>query len=306
MIGSTFAQAPSGSITNVVVGSTNALWDMSYIEGLQFPAVEAGLTGKQSTNLWQFIQGTTDTSDVPTNGNKLSISGDTYFVQTGGGRLVGKGTNTVHLSFATLYFTGNIFQLYDWTNVVDLPLTGDYVNSGSVFGVQGTVITKLRIQMSGQALLSGKIRKVHALRGIYFMKRNTNRVLVESVGNVISVSGQPTLSAGGSGGEALPDYGGDGTWTLVLNFDPAAPTAPTKLSGTATVTLHNDAATTYPFHFTGRYIPKTGQSTLLLKGVAGDGSTTFDGRGATLTVTLANGQVTRLLGRVGGQAINRK
>jgi hypothetical protein len=301
---SSFAQAPTGSLTNLIVGGTNSLWDMSVFEGLQNPTVSLGMKSKQATNYWNCLLGQANpATPVPGTNLELHVSFSGPYVQDGQGRLSGKGTNSLTLSYCSSIYTGNWFEPWYTTNVLDLTnLLGNYAVSGSIKGViGGGAVMQYRSRASATVPLSGKNHRLSALSAFYVVVDGVNKGLRESVGATISLSGQATLVGGGPNFDTMPSASGDGTWTLVLNFDPTAATAPTRLSGQATVTLNSGAV--YPFRFTGRYSAKTGQSALLLKGLNNEAG---NGKGATLSVLLTNGQITGLQGRVAGQIIKQR
>lgn len=295
------AQAPSGSITNQIVGATNAIWDISLFEGLQNPSVSLPMIGKVATNYWKSLQADSSAS-VPGSNYLLQTTFTSPFVQNGRGQFVGHGTNTMSLSYQILTDTGNIFDPWASTNVLELTnVAGNYVVSGSIHGISGVAVLRYISRASGALPVSGKRLRVSTIDALYVVIQAATRVARESYGNIISVTGQRRLQLSGPDSESLPDYLGDGTWSLVLNFESASATTSTRLSGWATVTLNS--GTVFPFTFSGRYSAKTGRSTLLLKGVNNEAG---NAKGATLTVTLAGDQVVSLLGRIAGQVIRQK
>ncbi len=299
------AEAPSGSITNLVVGATNSVWEIALFEGLQYPAVVVPLTPKLSTNYWSFLQAPTNTaSAVPEGNSQLQLSLSAPYVQDGRGRLAGKGTNDVSLSFLNAMWTGDLFNPWTWTNLLDVPaFVGKYVTSGSVVSDHEKSMVNFRTRASGQSLLNGKLRSLTATKAVVILIDPLKHTLRGSDANFIVISGRGSVSTGAPFTGAIPAYLGNGHWTLVLNFDPVSPATSTRLSGNATVTLNS--GTVYTLSFTGRYIPTKNQSQLLLKGVANLPGTA-DGRGANLSVTLTDGQVTRILGRILGRSINQR
>jgi hypothetical protein len=120
------AQAPTGSITNRIVGFTNAVWDVSLFQGTQ-------VQGLQNLTVFSFKR---------TNGTQVAF--DSTYVQNGRGQLAGKGTNEV---LVNLYeWTGS-----QWADMLDLPaFTGTYVAHGSVVGIRGRTMVNFNGRVSGQ------------------------------------------------------------------------------------------------------------------------------------------------------------
>lgn len=84
----------------------------------------------------------------------------------------------------------------------------------------------------------------------------------------------------------------DGNWSLSLEIVPAG----NRLSGTAAIAFSNGES--FRFQFLGRYSPKTGRTTLLLKGDGTD-------KGASLSLSLSGTDlgIESMYGTVGGQRI---
>jgi hypothetical protein len=84
----------------------------------------------------------------------------------------------------------------------------------------------------------------------------------------------------------------DGNWTLSLEIVPTG----NKLSGTAAITFSNGEI--FRFQIIGRYSPKTGKTTLLLRGDGVD-------KGANLSLSISGSDmgIESMHGTVGGQRI---
>jgi hypothetical protein len=272
---SSFAQPPSGSITNLVSSSTNALWDASLFGGLQ--------------SISFTVQGATNLSP-----SAVYVAFPATFTQDGRGRLSGSGTNQVSLS--TYYSSSN-----QWVDAPDF--AGKYVASGSIVSLPGIAKLTFAARASGEATLGGTNRKLSALQAYLVYIYLADGLLAGSYADTVTISGERTLSQGTPfPATAIPAELGDGSWTLVTNFEQPASNTSNKLKGTATVTLNSGA--TYPFRLTGLYSGKKQQSSLLLTGVKNDAG---DGRGSTLMVTLSQSNtVVRLSGRISGQTVRLK
>jgi hypothetical protein len=169
---------------------------------------------------------------------------------------------------------------------------------GSASGANRIFRFTFTAKATGEAMLEGQLRKVTASRTFTITLSAITQVYFGRLSQTASAAGLGTLSDNLMINPASLfqlDLG-DGSWTLVLNFD-APGTIPNKLTGNATVTLATGLS--FPYAFTGTYTPRTGQSKLNLKGHDA-------GLGSTLQVTLQGSDVTRMVGRVSGQAINVK
>ena len=230
------AQAPTGSLTNLISGSTNVLWDFSLIDPLQHI----------DWNIEQASHGG--------GSNEVEIIFDDPYTADAKGKLSGAGTTSVAI----------ITQQDDTTNNMT------YQTKGSVSGTKGVGHLTFSAKIAGQATLQQKLRNVSAA-GTYTVMFNANSNTVTgrqsrhaSASGLGSISDQKAISG------TIPSSLGDGSWTLVLTFTPGSNT--NKLSGDATVTLNTGLS--YPYTFTGTFTPHTGQSKLNLKGHdAGLGST---------------------------------
>ena len=249
-----FSQAPTGSITNEILDSHNALYD-------------ATLAPLQTVEL--------DIPDAPSN---LLITYDDPYTQDGKGKLAGADATQITAS-----------------NGVDLTLSvpGTYQAKGTVKGNKGHTTLKLSSKASGTATFP------HA--GPHqFTASAKYAITIDTVAGTLSGTLQQKFSVirlGSIGStvtinDVIPPELGNGSWTLILNF--GAPDG-TKLQGTATVTLATGQV--YPFNFTGTFVDATGQSKLTLTGVDA-------GAGSKLTVTLQNGFLDTIKGKVAGQVIN--
>ena len=247
-----FCQAPTGSITNVIVDSHNTIYD-------------ATLTPLQNIQI-----------DIPQDGGIL-VSWDDPFTQDGKGKLAGSGATTV-------------FATNDPNIAVTFPAT--YQTKGSIKGNNGITTLKFSSKASGDTNFAGNDRK---LTGTVNYSLTINKLAGTITGTnkqKASASGYGSASDTETINDVIPPELGDGSWTLILNF--GAPNG-TKLQGTATVTLATGQV--YPFDFTGTFVDATGQSKLSLKGVDA-------GTGSKLTVTLQNGFLDTIKGKMAGQTIN--
>jgi hypothetical protein len=278
------AQAPTGSITNVINDSTNILWDFSLLSGLQQINMDI-VTGSHGKT------------------NDVQVSFADPFIQDAKGKFVGAGTNPVTIMrlqvITTNTMVNNTNIMVSTTNILD-HTTNDMavLTKGSASGADRIDRFTFTAKATGEAMLQGQLRKVSASK--------TFTIGLSAITHVLFGRASQTVSAAGLGSVSdhfvigpLPlfEFGlGDGSWTLVLNF--AAPgTDPNKLTGDATVTLGTGLS--FPYSFTGAYAPHTGQSKLNLKGHDA-------GLGSTIQVTLQATNVIRIVGRVSGQTIHVK
>jgi hypothetical protein len=228
-----FAQAPTGSITNVVTSHNNVLWD-------------ATLAPLETINLDLPNRGSSDTND-------LLITFDDPYTQDGKGKLAGTGATQITA-----------------TNGSDITLSfpGTYVAKGTIKGNNGLSSVKFSSKATGTANIQGADRTLNASAAYTItLDANAGTATGRLVGKA-AASGVGSTSGSSTFSDSIPAELGDGSWTLVLNF--GAPVG-TKLAGTATVTLATGQV--YPFNFTGTFVASTAQSKLSLKGVdAGLGS----------------------------------
>src|SRR5258708_29219637 len=119
------AQAPTGSITNLIVGTTNVLWDVSLVPQLQHVDLEIESISHGNTN-------------------QVEVLFDDPFTQDAKGKLAGSGTNT-SLSI-------------DGSNPTDL----SYLTKGSLSGTKGVAHLVFAANGSGVALVGGLFRNVSA------------------------------------------------------------------------------------------------------------------------------------------------
>ena len=222
------AQAPTGSITNFITGTSNVLWDVSLVQQLQHIDL--------------------DIESVSHNGNtnQVEILFDDPFTQDARGKLAGTGTTLVDI-------------------VGESSTNLSYQTKGSLSGTKGVAHLTFAAKVAGVAFVQGLFRNVSA-SGNYQVKVDANAGQVSGrISQKASASGLGAISDTRTFTNAIPPELGDGSWILVLNFD-APGTNTNKLSGTATVTLQTGL--TYPYAFTGTYSPTTGKSKLNLKGQA--------------------------------------
>jgi hypothetical protein len=187
--------------------------------------------------------------------------------------------------------------------------TGTYTTKGSITSAKGVARLTFNVKVTGTATLSGnnKPAEPRAVRAsaTYTVKFDavTDQISGRSVESAAAAgvgSISQSKSIPGSGGTStIPDDLGDGSWTLVLTFTPAAGnSASGKLNGSATVSLATGQV--YPFILTGTFTSHTGVSKLSLKG---NGA----GLGSSLQVTLNNDNViTGIVGKVSGQSVSYK
>jgi hypothetical protein len=253
------AQAPTGSITNFISGTTNVLWDVSLVPQLQ----------QVDLDIESISHGNT---------NEVEILFDDPFTQDSKGKLAGTGNTSIEID-------GGSSQ------------SGlSYQTKGLLSGTKGVTHLTFAAKVTGLAFVGGLFRNLSA-SGQYQVKLDANAGQITGrVSEKASANGLGAISDTRKFTNAIPPELGDGSWTLVLNFD--APGINTnKVSGTATVTLQTGL--TYPYAFTGTYTPHTGKSKLNLKGQD-------TGLGSSLIVTLQGGDISQIIGRVCGQTVNLK
>lgn len=256
------------SITNLVTGSSNVLWDASLL-----------------TNRLQHLD-----LNLPTgNSSSVEISWAGSFTQNGRGKLAGSGTNTEVTVILSDSGDSN-------TNT----FTGKYISSGSVTSAKGVAHLTFSSRVSGKLLFPGESRASSVTAsGVYTAKvdANNNTVTGHSSEHA-AASGQGSTSKSKAFdpmtlSDLMPELG-NGTWTLQIDFGTAVGN---KLTGNASVTLNSGQQ--YPFSFTGVYNPRNGQSKLNLKGLEA-------GKGSSLQVTLDGTDITKVVGQVSGQSVNIK
>ena len=259
---------PTGSITNLIVGSSNVLWDFS-------------LLTNELQNLDWAIQ---KVSKGQT--NAVEVLFNAPFTQDGRGKLEGQGSNRVELIQDQSGSQTNIFA-------------GDFTVRGSVASSRGVARLTFSSRVSGTTTLAGDLKERRVSAAVTeTIKFDVNQNLVSGrLTRVESAAGKGSLSESLaiSPGPILPELGnelGNGTWTLSLDFGVAKGN---QLSGSATVVLNSGKV--YPFSFTGTFTPHTGESRLNLKGVDA-------GLGCILQVTLQGSQITKIVGQVSGQSVN--
>ena len=263
----TLVAQPSGSITNAVTNAANALWDFS-----------------QLTNELQTIS---------VNNQNFVLDYADPFTQDGHGKFVASASTT-----AATVLTGISNDNTPATNdLAEAP----YKVTGSVTSAKGVAKIAFTTKLSGTVESDGKSREF-SFSEAYMVKVDAVGGQVTgrwTVGARLAGGGAPTRSkttSGTYGPYPLTDYlaeVGNGTWTLVLDFNAASGNT---LGGNATVTL--DSGTVYPFTFTGAYSAHSGESKLNLKGQGA-------AAGSLLQVTLnSSNQVTRIAGHVSGQTVN--
>jgi hypothetical protein len=230
---SSFGEAPTGSITNVISDTSNTIFD-------------ATLTPLQVMELYITDNHSDSTSE-------LFVTYADAFTQDGKGKLVGSGDTEIAV-----------------TNEPDIAISfpGTYTTKGFIKGNNGITSLKLTSKASGTAFVNDANRTMSAM-ATYLITLDAAAGTVN--GKVIAkatASGLGSMTGSDEFSDAIPGELGDGSWTLVLNF-----TEPngTKLTGTATVTLATGQV--YPFSIKGTYVSSKDSSKLSLKGVdAGLGS----------------------------------
>jgi len=170
------------------------------------------------------------------------------------------------------------------------------VTKGSITSSKGVAHVVFSVKVSGHTAIEHK--GVSAVRAVtatanYTIKLDANAGQVTGrVSEKASAAGAGSISDTRQFADSIPADLGNGSWTLVLNFDAANGS---KLTGKATVTLQTGAV--YPFSFTGTFAPHTQLSKLSLKGLDA-------GKGSALQVTFKNNAITKIAGRVAGQSVN--
>ena len=250
--------APTGSITNVVTGYTNVLWDATL---LPIQNMELDITA---------------VDDVGT--NELIITYPAPYTQDGKGKLAGAGATTVSA-----------------TNETDIATTfpGTYASKGSLKGNNGLATVNFSGKVAGIANIDGTN---HAMKASakYAITLDANAGTISGTSmEKASASGFGSAAETKTFSNSIPAELGDGSWTLVLTF--GVPVG-TKLTGTATVTLATGQV--YPFDFKGTYVVATNRSMLSLKGTGdGSGSkltVTLDGNTVIGFSGKISGQIVKL------------
>jgi hypothetical protein len=261
---------PTGSITNHVTASANLLWDCSRLTELQDIELDIRKVSKGGTN-----------------GTDIAFADP--FTQDGAGKLAGAGTTSVAL-------------IRDITEPQTSAFPGTYATRGSITSSKGVAHLVLSVKVSGHTVLENS-KGVSADRAVMATANYTVK-LDPSAGQVTgrvsekaSAAGVGSISDTRQFADSIPADLGNGSWTLVLNFDAANGS---KLTGNATVTLQTGAV--YPFSLKGTFAPHTQQSKLNLTGQGA-------GKGSVLTVTLqpnaiTGNVITKIVGRVAGQSVN--
>lgn len=260
---------PTGSITNLITGATNVIWDLSQLTN-ELQNLHLDITGKS--------HGST---------NHVEVLYADPFTQDGKGKLAGQGSTSVELILEEPSPATNNFP-------------GTYISKGSLTSSKGVTRAVFNSKVAGSTTFPGDSQPTAVSASANYI------VTFNAVSNTVSGRSVERASAARKGSlsekstfndtiSSLMDELGNGTWTLVLDF--AAPPAANKLAGTASVTLNSGAV--YPFNFTGVYTPRTGASKLNLKGHDA-------GAGSILQVMLSTNHITRIVGRVTGQSVNIK
>ncbi len=202
------AQAPTGSITNFIAGTTNVLWDVSLVQELQHIDLDIESISHGNTN-------------------EVQILFDDPFTQDAKGKLAGTGTTSIDINGGSS--SGLTYQ-----------------TKGSLSGIKGVAHLTFAAKVTGLAFVGGQFRNVSA-SGNYQVKLDANAGQVSGrVSEKGSASGLGSISDTRKFTNSIPAELGDGSWTLVLNF--AAPGINTnKLSGTATVALQTGLTYPYAF-----------------------------------------------------------
>jgi hypothetical protein len=241
--------------------------------------------------------------------------------QNGAGTIKGGGgtnTTTIYLSYRTK--DGQV------TNIA--PFTGKYRVSGWMFssGTGSRILSPTLVRgrytavASGVAALDNGSHKVMAVQSVQF---DVNSVLFTNVtvatngisttnifaSRITSQTESDTVSAPGLGTKSARSqrrFGGypqffpqgssaPGAWRLEM-LDLATDANNHVTGSTATITTISGQ--TFTFKIRGHYQPRTGRSILLLR------PADSVSRGSRLQVTLVTNTVTRIKGRISGQAVN--
>jgi hypothetical protein len=209
-----FAQ-PSGSITNVFTGPTNVLWDFSTVTNpLQNVNIKIHKVSNGQTN------------------TQVEIQYAAPITQDGRGKLSGAGTNEVTLTTED-----------DQGNPTNTTFAGKYISKGSVNGTKGVAHLAFTTSVKGNADLKGATRRVAASANYNVKFDAVKDVVTGRVAQHASASGLGAVSETRSFSDTLSSNTnltsqlGDGSWTLVLNFNAATNTT-SHLSGSASVALN--------------------------------------------------------------------
>jgi len=174
------AQAPTGSITNVITGTTNVLWDVSLVQQLQHIDLDIVSISHGNTN-------------------EDEILFDDPFTQDAKGKLAGTGTTSVEIA------GGSSSGL-------------SYQTTGLLSGTKGVARLTFSAKITGLAFVGGLFRNVSA-SGQYQVKLDANAGQISGrVSQKASASGLGGIAGTRIFTNATPPELGDGSWTLVLNF----------------------------------------------------------------------------------------
>ena len=270
LIRTSFAQAPSGTISNSFSGPVFGLYDVTgLITNFSEP-----FTPKHDTN-WVIVS---------ENVNLLqSITGD----------VTASSTSTV---ITVQPMLTNAFP------TISFPAA--YKVKGVVRSADGPGAMVLALTLTGQGVHSdtnGLHQYTESLTYTFVIVPSLIPVYPPFT-NTLSITKSGSISISGKNGSSakLPLTNIQTTanmlvpldWTLSMNL---ITSNLTKVTGTATVTLVNDR--TFTFNAKGTYVPQTGLTKLTLTSLPPD-------KGATLTVILSGNNVSNIRGALLGQKVN--
>lgn len=256
---------PSGSITNLVLNQTNAVWDLGkLLQSVDFTVTR--VTNQKTNTEAEFSY--SDPYSVG-GGGKLS----------GGPAWTSVSANLINSTIPTSYH-------------------GIYRVSGSVTSSKTLATLILRTKVTGEDFFQGQYRILSGSATYTIKVDNLARQLSARLASSAMTGGGGVSSSAFLGSFPVSQLGamGDGTWTLVLRF---GETIGNTLGGNATVTLNS--GTVYFYAFTGTYTPRTGVSKVNLLGYDTQAA---PGAGSVLQVTLdSSNKITRITGRIAGQTV---
>jgi hypothetical protein len=245
------------TVTFPVTDPTNAVWDLSAFNGAQDTDIE-----------------------ISNNGDYVRLQFASPFEQTGGGKFLGSGSTTVSLEYDSS------------SGLVNAPpFTGTYVIKGAITSSKGVTRISFTSTLKGSPFIEGQNRAATASFSAAAVINPITRTWTGRTGAIAKAVGLGNVNDSDTFSESIPPGLGDGSWTLVLNFNPSPDN---KVTGTATVTLKTGKV--LPFDVKGGYNPKKGETRVTLRGKDA-------GLGSSLQVVLVNGQVKGVSGKISGQTI---
>jgi hypothetical protein len=273
---------PSGEWTNTVTDARNAVWDLTAAYGGNY--VNSVITE--------------DSGET-----QVTVGYQVSFRQSGAGKLSGKGTNVINLTYGS-----------KTTRIKVEPFAGTYRVAGSITSGHGLTRGFINYRADGTALLEGKRRRVRSEQRIDFTFTNATKTAFITHRDNATISGMNLvlwtknlfrsrddtppppggkIASHGAYGTLEMNYvtSGDGSWTLSMSLS----TTNNRVKGSAVVTLSSGQA--YNYRVNGAYDPATQCSRLELAGRQ-------LARGSVFQVVMEGNRVASIRGRIAGQAVS--